>query len=158
MTDEFWSRFCVSLYGHVRSELKLAVKMSVVTIKWYDPSYPSLAANGYCSTVSYSRKWSPPTQRGYNPSRCATTVSRKHIDLSKTRVSITAWRGFYFLATANLKSNVYTAPATQNSHSQNTTAFQPSVILNGIGWLRFTGKGRSAFLTSKHYQGQMQTP
>jgi hypothetical protein len=67
---------------------------------------------------------------------------------------------------ASLKSNLRTLLTTQNtteytfiiSHSQNTTALKPNVLLIGIRGLLDTNKGRSAFRSSdKNFNGELQT-
>jgi hypothetical protein len=65
-----------------------------------------------------------------------------------------------------VKSDLCTALTAQNTtqnncivlHSQNRTALQPNVFLNGIRWLLVTNKERSAFASPDNYQGQTQTP
>jgi len=42
------------------------------------------------------------------------------------------------------------------SHEQNATTFQPYVFVTGIRRLLVTSKGRSAFYSADHYQGQQQ--
>jgi len=58
-----------------------------------------------------------------------------------------------------------TALTTQNtkknsiiSHSQNTTALEPKVLLSGIPRFLVTNKGRSAFPSANHWQGKLQSP
>jgi hypothetical protein len=65
----------------------------------------------------------------------------------------------------SLKTNLCAALITQNtaghncniSHAHNTTALQPVVLLTVIHRLLVTNKGRSAFSSANHCQGQLQT-
>lgn len=71
--------------------------------------------------------------------------------LSRTRVSITVWRSFFFFLVYNkpeVKFNrvITTQNATKNnSHAQNPTALQPSAFLVGIQRMLVTSQwGKSA--------------
>ena len=44
------------------------------------------------------------------------------------------------------------------SHVQNTSAFQPNIIISGLIGLLVNGKGRSGFPSANNCQGQLQTP
>ena len=66
----------------------------------------------------------------------------------------------------SLKSNLYAALTTQNTtghdctttHAKNTTTLRPNVFLTEIHRLLVTNKGRSAFPSANHCQGQLQPP
>jgi hypothetical protein len=66
----------------------------------------------------------------------------------------------------NLKSILCTALRALNkkdqncivSHAHNTIAFQAHVFLTRIYQILLTNKGRAAYHSKKHYQGQLQIP
>jgi hypothetical protein len=68
--------------------------------------------------------------------------------------------------TTNLKSNLLTALTTQNTHTKKLLShthrtrlhFRPSIFLTGINPLLVASKGRPAFRSADHCQGQLQTP
>ena len=87
-------------------------------------------------------------------------MSLSLIDLFSTRRSL-----FHVSFIMCLKSHLRTALTTQNttknkyiiSHAQNTTALQRNVFLIVIDLLLVTRNGRSAFTSTNHFQGQLQT-
>jgi hypothetical protein len=92
--------------------------------------------------------------------------------MSKTWVCVTVWPSLHwspllgFTFVTGLKSNLRTPLTTRNStehnciisHAQNTSSLQANAFLTGLYQLMVTNKARSAFPSTNHYQGQMQTP
>ena len=124
------------------------------------------------TTVLYARECRWPAQRGYSPSKLATTVGGKHRASHKEETLLLNdlffhWSHFVGNFVYQMsQATSWTAPTTRNStehncitlHAQNATLLQLNVLLNGKHRLPVTSKGQSDFPCVSQRQGQLQTP
>ena len=93
----------------------------------------------------------------------------EHDSLSLHDVDVLTDRDQHLLGVSfvrSLNSNLCTGLTTQKtkennyitSHTQNTTALQPNIFSTAVYRLVVTHKGRFAFYSANHCQGQLKTP